>query len=278
MRSLHRFASAWEPAPRPAPAGVALFAVGDVHGYREHLEALLGLIDAAATPARGRGDAAHLVLIGDYVDRGPDSLGVLDRVLALREAWGPALHPLRGNHDRLLADLASADRGRGGAAGTLEEWRRKGGDRVLRELGLRPAPSSVPALRERLGPERRALLVDGLLPSWRSGAWLFVHAGVHPRQPLEAQRASDWLTLREPFLAGAGWSHDFAVVHGHTVRGPEVLPHRVGIDSGCYRTGVLTAVEIAGDRLRFLCVSERPDLTLLADLPGGRQARAFEPL
>jgi hypothetical protein len=83
--------------------------------------------------------------------------------------------------------------------------------------------------------------------------------------------------MREPFLSGAGWAHEFAVVHGHTVRGPEVLPHRVAVDSGAYRTGVLTAAEITGDRLRFRSVADRRNLAAFRALPGPRrqQGRRF---
>ena len=67
----------------------------------------------------------------------------------------------------------------------------------------------------------------------------------------------DLISLREPFLGGKSWSHPFTAIHGHTIRGPEVLAHRIAVDSGTYRTGVLSAVQIEGDRLRFLSVDQR---------------------
>ena len=151
----------------------------------------------------------------------------------------------------------------------LRDWRRRAATRPARarrgargELWFRRARSAAALLRERLGPERLHLL-RRLAPAWRCGDWVFVHAGIDPRRPLEAQRPESWLTLREPFLSGRVWPHDFAVVHGHTVRGPELLPHRVAIDSGVYRTGVLTAVEITGNLLRFRLrhASQGPDGT-----------------
>ena len=272
----------WEDAPRPAPPGTTLFAVGDIHGHAPHLDALLAALAGPVREAKGRGDAVHLVFVGDYVDRGPSSVGTLDRLPEVAaELGGVDVHLLRGNHDRLLADLLTAAEP---DPELLARWLRKGGGGVVRELGLEPpaagrrlsCPSTlVAALRERLGPTRLSVL-GGLADSWRCGDWLFVHAGVDPVRSLDAQDRAAWLTVREPFLSGAKWAHDFAVVHGHTVRGPEVLPHRVAVDSGAYRTGVLTAAEIAGARVRFRSVADRRNLASFRALPGARQGRRFE--
>ena len=83
------------------------------------------------------------------------------------------------------------------------------------------------------------------------------------------------LWLREPFLSGRDWRQPFTVVHGHTIRGPEVLRHRIAIDSGAYRTGVLTAVQLAGERLRFFCVTSDAKLKAFKKLPGVAQQRRF---
>ena len=130
--------------------------------------------------------------------------------------------------------------------------------------------------RERLGPRLDFLcrLEDAL----RFGPWVFVHAGINPNKRLEQQSRRALLWIREPFLEGEPWPHDFVVVHGHTIRGPEVLPHRVAIDSGAYRTGVLTAVQVEGQRLRFLCISDRRELAAFDQLPGRGQSRRFSPL
>ena len=94
-------------------------------------------------------------------------------------------------------------------------------------------------------------------------------------RPLEAQGLDELIWIREPFLTGRGWRHSFAVVHGHTPFGPEVLPHRVGTDSGCCHTGVLTAVELADDRLRFHGVAGTPDLRDFQDALDPDQRRLF---
>lgn len=283
--NLHLFETRWEPAPHLAPRGTTLLAVGDIHGHAAHLDAMLAALDAPMAAARVCGGRTELVMLGDYVDRGPSSLAVLDRLLRLGREWraDSGLHLLRGNHDRLLIDLLYAP-GDEAAEAALARWCRKGGDTVLRELGLsaaevlaRSAGEIAVVVSEGLGAERRALLAS-LRYAWRCGDWLFVHGGVDPGRPVGAQDRAAWLELREPFLSGPGWRHGFAVVHGHSIRGPEVLAHRVAVDSGTYRTGVLSAVEITGARLRFLCVADRSDLTEFLALPGPCQGRTFTPV
>jgi hypothetical protein len=107
------------------------------------------------------------------------------------------------------------------------------------------------------------------------GAYVCVHAGLDPATPLDGNGRRELLSLREPFLSGKGWRHPFAAVHGHTIRGPEVLPHRIAVASGTYRTGVLSAVQIEEDRLRFVCVTSEPKLKAFKRLPGMEQRRRF---
>jgi serine/threonine protein phosphatase 1 len=151
--------------------------------------------------------------------------------------------------------------------GTFELWLMNGGSSVLAQLGIFEPAEEADAeiladlsgrLRERLGPA----IVDSLRStslSERIGDYLFVHAGVMPDLPLDEQGPDDLLWIREPFLEARHWPHPFTVVHGHTPLGPEVLPHRIGLDSGCFFTGVLSAVEIEDRRLRFHAVSSDPD-------------------
>lgn len=280
---MYSFRSSWEQAPRRTPPGTTLLAVGDVHGCSAHLAAMLTLLGPVIAQAGEQGRRCELAMVGDYTDRGPDSLGVLRRLGGLEETLGIPVHLLRGNHDQFLIEclriMPDPD--------ALDSWCFNGGDTTLVECGIDPDaiedadPAEISArLRERLGPELIKLL-RGLVPYWRSGGYLFVHGGVHPTQPLEAHSIDDLVWLREPFLGGEGWQHPFAVVHGHTPLGPEVFPHRVGVDSGCYDTGVLTAVELADDRLRFHGVASGPDLRAFRDGLTPDQARAFtmpEPL
>ena len=281
--SVYSFRSNWERAPRLTRPGTTLLAVGDVHGCPAHLIAMLTLLESVIAQACEQGRGCELVMIGDYVDRGPDSLGVLKRLGGLAERLGIPVHLLRGNHDQFLIEFLHAIP----HADVLESWGANGGYTTLAECGIdlheiaRADPAEIAAhVRARLGPGLVELL-QGLAPYWRSGGYLFVHGGVDPTRPLETHSVDDLVWIREPFLSGEGWRHPFAVVHGHTPLGPEVFPHRIGIDSGCFHTGVLTAVELANDWLRFHGVASMGDLWAFRDGLNPDQARAFtmpEPL
>lgn len=276
--TLYGFRSDWEPAPRSAPAGRMLLAIGDVHGHLDHLNALIGHLRPEIRRARHFGLHVELVLIGDYIDRGPNSLGVLRRVAELPRLLGVPVHALRGNHDQYLIDFLLTD---APEPASLEVWCGNGGETTLAELGiglsevvhgdLRPL-----AARARVVAGRAVMAVlRGLELCRRIGDFLFVHAGVHPSKPLAEQGSHDLLWLREPFLSATDWRHPFVVVHGHTIRGPEIHPHRIALDSGVYATGVLTAAQILDERLRFWCVTDEPELTTFHRLLGTAQQHRF---
>ena len=216
-------------------------------------------------------------MLGDYVDRGPDSLGVLRRLGRLEADLGCPVDLLLGNHDRLLDQsirlMPDPE--------VMACWCENGGDTTLAECGIGldeldgGDPAAIAArVRARLGPKLIRLVRD-LAPAVRAGGYLFVHAGIDPGRAPEEHGVDELVWLREPFLTGTGWRHPFAVVHGHTPCGPDVHPHRIGVDSGCFHTGVLTAVELADDRLRFHCVTREPDLRALSALLDPVQPRRF---
>lgn len=255
-----------------------LFAIGDVHGHLKLLDALLDVLAPEFTAARERGLGCELVMIGDYVDRGPASLGVLRRLIGLESQLGFPVHLLRGNHDHYMIDFLTAEQPDPEA---LEAWCGNGGESTLAELGIHMRelldhdPRELAArARTAAGPEVLAIL-DRLQLYRAIGEYVFVHAGVQPGLPLAAHTLRDLLWLREPFLTGHDWQHPFTVVHGHTIRGPEVFPHRIAIDSGAYRAGVLTAVQLAGAELRFWCVTNDARLKAFGRLPSAAQGRRF---
>ncbi|HLZ85422.1 MAG TPA: metallophosphoesterase [Caulobacteraceae bacterium] len=268
------FVSDWEDAPARLPAGVRAWAIGDVHGQLTHLDALLAavrtMIDAAPPGPR------HLVLMGDYIDRGPDNIAALERAGNL-EIPGVAVTALRGNHedylDRFLHDDAVGE-------DLVANWVVNGGNATLANLGVsegdlreRGAAAVARAVRTQpLAGVRRALarLEIGL----RLGGYFFVHAGVHPRFPLHDAMRQRLKTIREPFLAGEGWIHDFAVVHGHSIIGPDIAPHRIAVDSGAFWTGVLSCVELRDDQARFILATRDGDLERLRRIPGRRPLSA----
>ncbi len=232
-----------QPAPGRLPPGERVYAVGDVHGCAERLRHMHALV--AEDRARHPVARATLVHLGDYVDRGPDSAGVL----ALLEAGTPpgveAAVDLMGNHEAMLLDAV-----RPGAEDAAEHWIGNGGAATLRSWGMHVG---TPQGRWAAGiPPGQDAVLRRLTLHHQAGSYLFVHAGVNPRRPLSAQSAHDLLWMREPFLS---WTSplEAVVVHGHTPhRTPEVLAHRIGVDTGAVTGGPLTCVVLEGDGLRFL--------------------------
>lgn len=241
------------PAPS-VPDGVCAYAIGDIHGERKVLDSMLAAIAGDAERRRGDGLGVVAVFLGDYIDRGMDSCGVLDR-LCREPLPGVECHFLLGNHEAAMLDFIE-DPVR------ASEWLNYGGAEALGSYGIRAsvgtsAPSRCKALRdsllERLPDEHLAFL-KALKPMVVLGDYAFVHAGVRPGRPLARQRTDDLLTIREPFLS---WlrPHEKMIVHGHTVtQSPEVTATRIGIDTGAYATGVLTALVLCGAGRSFIQV------------------------
>jgi len=197
-----------------------------------------------------------LVFVGDYVDRGGNSKGVISRLITgLPEHVTPVF--LKGNHEALLINFLDKP-------GLGRNWLHNGGDTTLLSYGVEPdivrnAYWSGPAglmeaasIFQDLLPEDHLEFFRGLKLSYRAGGYFFVHAGVRPGVALDLQDEDDLLWIREDFLRHP---HDFGavVVHGHTpVPAPEDLPNRICIDTLAFHTGKLTAVGLEGSRRWFL--------------------------
>lgn len=232
---------------RPActPPGVVVWAVGDVHGRLDLLNPLLDAIeaDAAISPAARK----VVVMLGDYVDRGPDSRGVIDRLLRLPHGDGRERRFLRGNHeDRMEAFLSDPELGPG--------WCDYGGREALRSYGVTPPAmrgdadgwvEAARALNAALGPDHRAFLRD-LEYSVEIGDYFFAHAGARPGVALADQSQQDLMWVRNAFLSDPR-PFERVVVHGHTPEDVLIADHRrIGVDTGAYATGVLSAVRLEG--------------------------------
>jgi serine/threonine protein phosphatase 1 len=229
-------------APGSLPHGMRVYAVGDVHGCAERLAALHALIaaDARARPAA----RVTLLHLGDYVDRGPDSAGVLDLLLGPPPVPGAAMVHLVGNHEVMMLDAADPR----GHAGALPFWVENGGAETLASYGARPEDRNPWSLvpEAHLGFLRRCPL------RWQAGDYLFVHAGIRPGVALDRQDPFDLIWIREPFLSFEG-DLPLVVVHGHSpAAAPEIRPHRIGIDTGACFGGDLTCLVLEGQRLGFL--------------------------
>ncbi len=246
----------WQPAPRALAKDRVAFAIGDMHAHARHLEALQDFIRARIESAYEPRQAS-VVWLGDYVDRGPQPLECLDLAAAGLGLPGAEEIRLKGNHESFLLDNIKGD---DGPSGDLMVWISNGGRETI--MAMLPdnlgadVPDLAEALRTALGPARLGFL-EGLELRHRVGDYLFVHAGINPSRPLDDQSEDDLLWIREPFLGGADWPYDVVVVHGHTPGTPVALPHRIGVDSGVFYSGKLTAVEIAGGRLRFITASDQ---------------------
>lgn len=234
-------------------SGQLVYAVGDIHGRYDLLQPLLVRItDDYARRADGR--RPILVFCGDYVDRGPDSARVLEAMVWLRKRPEIDVHLLKGNHEQALR--AFIDDPQGGAS-----WIEFGGAATLVSYGVNPPKfeegqngfaRARDDLIERM-PASHLCLLDELSLLVVIGDYVFVHAGLRPGRPLAQQTEDDLLWIRSGFL-DARRPFEKVVVHGHTWLDdkPQLLAHRVGLDTGSYATGVLTAARIEDDRIDIL--------------------------
>jgi serine/threonine protein phosphatase 1 len=242
----------WKSTPRPAvPAGQRIYAIGDIHGRLDLLDRLLRMIrlDSEEREPLAR---QTIIFLGDYIDRGPDSRAVIDRLLTGVPGGFECIH-LKGNHeDILLRSLTDP--------GMLPMWMGNGGTETLLSYGVLNMESPATALKpqylgsalEKALPDRHLAFFQGLALSAGFGDYHFVHAGVKPGVPLAKQAEYDCLYIREPFLSHRG-SFGKVIVHGHTpVAEPEVRANRIGIDTGGFFTGHLTALRLEGEYRSFL--------------------------
>lgn len=232
------------------PADTRVYAIGDIHGRVDLLRVAHARIleDAKTSSAKRK----VVVYVGDYIDRGSESRQVVDLLLNEPLVGFEAIH-LRGNHEQALLDFW-------GDSAIAPEWFFYGGDATLSSYGVaRPAPGGGPDALLKVQadfkaklPERHLAFYRSLALSHREGDYLFVHAGIRPGVPLEAQSEHDLLWIRDVFLQSTV-DHGYVVVHGHTITPrPELKSNRIGIDTGAYATGRLTCLMIEQDEREFL--------------------------
>jgi serine/threonine protein phosphatase 1 len=231
-------------APGRLPRGRRVYAVGDIHGRRDKLVALHRLIQADLT-ARPIGFAV-VVYLGDYIDQGPDSAGVVALLAAGPPVPGVPVVNLLGDHERMLLDALSGDR----AAAT--DWLWSGGKEALASWGLDPG---LP--REdwevALPPDHVAWL-RSLVLTHQEGNYLFVHAGIRPGVALAEQCRDDLVGMRQPFLS-TEQDLGMIVVHGHS-SGPSVhiATNRIGLDTGAGMGGKLSCAVLEDDVVGLIAV------------------------
>jgi serine/threonine protein phosphatase 1 len=234
--------------PRAIAAGERIYAIGDIHGRRDCLDELLiriGEDDRERGPAR-----TTLVLLGDLVDRGPESRGVIERLAQLAK-----LRPcvfLMGNHEEVFIDAWEGDE----SAARL--FHRIGGRETLLSYGVTAADydsadfARLITLLATHVPAEHIAFLRGFRDTYRSGDYLFVHAGIRPGTPIDEQRPADMRWIRDKFLDDPR-DHGVVVVHGHSITTVvEDRANRVGIDTGAYASGKLTAIGLEGSERWFL--------------------------
>jgi serine/threonine protein phosphatase 1 len=236
------------------PEGTLVYAVGDVHGRADLLEKMHAAIlkDALDVPAERK----VVVYLGDYVDRGPHSKKVVDILLDKPLKGFERVH-LMGNHEAFLIEfLNDLEAGPG--------WFFNGGLTTLSSYGVKIGKHDELSYEvlQRVQSELLAKMPKSHLDFYKTldfsrteGDFFFVHAGIRPGVPLDNQTDEDMLWIREEFL---GCEDDFGkvIVHGHTITWePEVKSNRIGIDTGAFASGVLTALVLEGREQDFLTVS-----------------------
>ena len=248
LRSLLNFVSRSQPRFCAVPAGTRVYAIGDIHGRRDLLDRLLAMIDEddqARGPAR-----TELIFLGDLVDRGPDSAGVVERLMALR--GDRPVRFLMGNHEEVFLRAVEGD------LRALRFLVRIGGRETLLSYGISAEEyrdldyeELLALLQERVPPAHIAFL--SAFENWiEVGDYLFVHAGLRPGVALEEQKTSDLCWIRDEFLSHR---EDFGkmVVHGHSITEEiDERSNRIGIDTGAFASGRLTAIGLEGDQRWYL--------------------------
>lgn len=228
-----------------------IYAIGDVHGCLEELQAAEAAI---AEDMRLIGRNGLVVLLGDYVDRGPLSSQVLDHLIQPSE-YGFKRICLCGNHDDLFLRFLDEPE-------KYPEWFQLGGEQTLMSYGINlhyltsRQPGKPIRIREILAdavPATHRSFLQDLPLSLKIGNIFFVHAGIRPGIPLEEQLEEDLLWIREPFITTGPKLPSLLVIHGHTPQpDPDIGEQRLGIDTGAFSTGKLSVLRIESGTMRFL--------------------------
>ena len=229
---------------QPATAdGERIYAIGDIHGRLDLLQALMQRVEL---DVRSRGECStRVVLLGDLIDRGPYSRQLLE----LAQSSGrdsDRVIILLGNHEELLLESAY------GNAAAQRAWLQQGGEATLRSYGVESSDLEALSAEEvadaicRVVGDHTLAWLDSL-PLWfESGDYFFCHAGIRPGVPLQRQRRQDLLWIRKKFLASKKY-HGAVIVHGHSETDQLVFdPNHINVDTAAYRTGVLSAVGLEG--------------------------------
>jgi serine/threonine protein phosphatase 1 len=240
---------------RPSvPSTVAVFAIGDLHGEVDLLVQMHQQIlkQAKELPANLR---KIVIYLGDYIDLGRDSAGVIDTLVSAPLPGFKSIY-LLGNHELAFISFLK------GEANYLQNvaWIYKnGGIKTLESYGVHtfsdPTPKNIAAMRIQLLrkiPTDHFSFLEQLQLNYTVGDFFFVHAGIDPKRPLNNQRVTDMLTISDNFLSSNS-IYDKIIVHGHTAsKAPCLHRNRIGLDTDAYLTGALSGVMIRRDMITVI--------------------------
>ncbi|MBV7259197.1 metallophosphoesterase family protein [Erythrobacter crassostreae] len=255
---LNKLSKIFAPRSRPqlpsVPDGTRYYVIGDIHGCLDQYTALIDAIeedDAGAKPADTR-----VVLLGDLVDRGPDSAGVIERTRKWQKKRN--VRVLAGNHEEMfLQSFEKPD--------ILRHFLKHGGRETILSYGISKKQFNAMTLDEmhallpQIVPQSERDYIESFEEMIIAGDYVFVHAGIDPSQPLDAQKRSDLFWIRDRFLSHEG-PLEKVVVHGHTIFDTVMdCGNRIGVDTGAFRSGVLTALVLEGDERRIIQTATEGD-------------------
>lgn len=250
MKNLIKSLFKTKQAPVPfLPANTRVYCIGDIHG---RLDLLTELIERIQTDAQHFSGKIVIVYLGDYIDRGNQSKEVIDFILGNEQAHIQYIY-LRGNHEQTLLDFLQDE-------AVARSWLSYGGQTTLASYGV--AVTKIPTkqielfelqtqLRTKL-PDSHYHFLAKTQSFYSLGSYFFVHAGVNPNYSLANQRPEDMLWIRDEFIE-AKKTFEKIIVHGHTViEVAELLPNRIGIDTGAYASGILTCLVLQADQQQLI--------------------------
>ena len=230
------------------PPGQRVYAIGDIHGMKSMLDDMLGAIDEHLAEHPCAGPVTEIFL-GDYVDRGPDSYGVIERLMEPTRGERRRVCLIGNHEDAMLSALHDAS--------MLPRWLSFGGEATCRSYGVDPAehahnPHALQTLMQAALPPAHRAFLSGLARTEQIGDTLFVHAGIRPDIPLDQQDPQDLMWIRDDFLNFEGPLPAF-VVHGHTpVRTADLRAGRANVDTAAVYGGALSAAVMEGDDITVL--------------------------
>jgi serine/threonine protein phosphatase 1 len=232
------------------PDGMRVYAIGDIHGRHDLLVQLLAQIEADDA-VRGPAES-QIIFLGDLVDRGPDSATVIETAKALGDS-GRRVRYLMGNHEEVFVECC-----RKRDTKTLRFFLKIGGDATLQSYPITRAEyveldiEQLAARLETLVPESHLEFLESFEDMIILGDYAFVHAGIRPGRPLSEQKKSDLRWIREEFVGQRG-DLEKVIVYGHTIyENVDERGSRIGIDTGAYASGVLTAIGLEGGERWYL--------------------------